>query len=129
MHVGLDEWIRYVVPPPDWRDWLGGMAFLNFLGLLAYRYTRELFTRKPQNAGRLDWIWNVKRAAFHVCASIVPSNKLCTSDLGLRMPGWDIWLHPSIRVERECSIRWDGLDLYDLGKFSHSARYWSCSWS
>lgn len=64
MHVGLDEWIRYVVPPPDWRDWLGGMAFLNFLGLLAYRYTRELFTRKPQNAGRLDWIWNVKQPRF-----------------------------------------------------------------
>jgi len=64
MHVGLDVWMRYVVPPPDWRDWLGGMAFLNFLGLLAYRYTRELFTRKTLDAGRLDWIWNVKQPRF-----------------------------------------------------------------
>jgi hypothetical protein len=36
-HVRWDHWIDEVLPPPDWRFWLGAMAALNAVGLLAYR--------------------------------------------------------------------------------------------
>jgi hypothetical protein len=41
LHVVWDVWMPYVVPPRDWRDWLGGMAIINAVGLLMYRYARE----------------------------------------------------------------------------------------
>jgi hypothetical protein len=37
LHVRLNMWMWDVDPTPDWRPWLGKMAFLNFLGLLIYR--------------------------------------------------------------------------------------------
>ena len=36
-HLRWDHWIDEVLPPPDWRCWLGAMALLNAVGLLAYR--------------------------------------------------------------------------------------------
>jgi len=36
LHVLLDEWPRYIVHPPDWREWLGMMACLNVVALVAY---------------------------------------------------------------------------------------------
>jgi hypothetical protein len=41
LHVSWDSWMRYIVPPPDWRDWLGGMAIVNAAGLVLYRYGRS----------------------------------------------------------------------------------------
>jgi len=40
MHVASDYWMGYIVPPADWRPWLGGMAILNFCGLLLFRAAR-----------------------------------------------------------------------------------------
>jgi hypothetical protein len=37
LHVRWNEWIDEVLPPPDWRLWLGAMACVNVVGLLAYR--------------------------------------------------------------------------------------------
>ncbi len=48
LHVYLDYWMLYVVGPPDWRDWLGGMAVLNAAGLLAYRVTRGFLLRRTR---------------------------------------------------------------------------------
>ena len=48
IHVYWDYWMRLVIPPPNWRDWLGGMAFLNFLGLLAYRVSRNVSVGSEQ---------------------------------------------------------------------------------
>lgn len=48
LHVYWDYWMRYVVPPPDWRDWLGGMAFLNLLGLFVYRISRNIVLAHKQ---------------------------------------------------------------------------------
>src|SRR5262249_26329541 len=48
LHVAWDYWLEYVVPPPDWRDWIGEMAFLNLGGLLVYRFVRDLVdTQRP----------------------------------------------------------------------------------
>jgi hypothetical protein len=38
LHVTLDSWPRYLVPPADWRHALGQMALLNLLGLTLYRF-------------------------------------------------------------------------------------------
>lgn len=42
LHVHWDLWVQDITPPLDWRTWLGGMASLNFLGLLVYRFFRNL---------------------------------------------------------------------------------------
>lgn len=41
LHVTWDSWMRYVNPPPDWRDWLGGMAVVNTAGLVLYQCARR----------------------------------------------------------------------------------------
>jgi hypothetical protein len=41
LHVTWDSWMLYIVPPPDWRDWLGGMAIVNAAGLMLYRYAKR----------------------------------------------------------------------------------------
>jgi hypothetical protein len=55
LHVVLDVWMRYVEPPPDWRDWLGWMAAVNAAGLLTYQATRglghRLGSRRPPATG------------------------------------------------------------------------------
>lgn len=50
VHVYSDYWMSSMSPPADWRDWLGGMAFLNFLGLLVYRFFRS---------GSRSWGWSI----------------------------------------------------------------------
>ena len=47
LHVYWNEWtIAEKTPPADWRDWLGYMATINFLGLLAYRTARNAMLRR-----------------------------------------------------------------------------------
>jgi hypothetical protein len=41
LHVTWDSWMRYINPPPDWRDWLGGMAVVNTAGLVLYQCARR----------------------------------------------------------------------------------------
>lgn len=48
LHVHWNRWMGGVAPPPDWRDWLGGMALLNLCGLLLYRVAASI----PMHAGR-----------------------------------------------------------------------------
>lgn len=55
LHVHWDHWLLYVVPPPNWRDWLGAMAALNFLGLLCYRGTVALLARWAAAPPRAYW--------------------------------------------------------------------------
>lgn len=49
LHVSWNYWLTQVVPPPDWRDWLGAMALINLFGLLIYRLTRVAFAELPAN--------------------------------------------------------------------------------
>ncbi len=41
LHVALDSWMREINENVPWREWLGGMAILNVLGLLVYRWVTE----------------------------------------------------------------------------------------
>lgn len=46
--------ITDLITPPDWRPWLGGMAILNWFGILAYLY----FSRLPTGS------WTYARSSF-----------------------------------------------------------------
>jgi hypothetical protein len=56
LHVYLDYWMDYTVGPADWRPWLGGMAWLNLAGLIAFRLARHVVAREPRArpCGELD---------------------------------------------------------------------------
>jgi hypothetical protein len=64
LHVHWDYWMSYIDPPPDWRDWLGGMAILNCLGLLVYRFSRHLLNRREGRLKRTRW--TLDRRAFFI---------------------------------------------------------------
>lgn len=68
LHVHWDYWMRYVIPPPEWRGWLGGMAFLNLLGLLVYRAFRGgsigNALKQPKKL-----VWRLDRQRFFIIMS------------------------------------------------------------
>jgi hypothetical protein len=57
LHVRLNMWMWDVDPTPDWRPWLGEMAFLNFCGLLIYRYIVWRMSESSTAAGRPARTW------------------------------------------------------------------------
>ncbi|MGQ9601031.1 MAG: hypothetical protein ACUVWZ_16685 [Anaerolineae bacterium] len=62
LQVYWDYWMRYVIPPPDWRPWLGFMAMLNLLGLLLYRFFRN---RSPDGQrGTKQRVWRIDDVLF-----------------------------------------------------------------
>jgi len=67
LHVRWDVWMKYVVPPPDWRPWLGRFAVINVFGLVIYR-----LVRRPgrQRAPRRRTVWQLNPRTFLVCAAI-----------------------------------------------------------
>jgi hypothetical protein len=59
LHVYWNEWtIAEKTPPADWRDWLGYMATINFLGLLAYRTARSAMLRRHPLLGS---VWRLRK--------------------------------------------------------------------
>lgn len=61
LHVHWDVWMAYVVPPADWRPWLGGMGLLNFAGLLLYKAMNR---RRPVLLPPLRTSWVLDRSRF-----------------------------------------------------------------
>jgi hypothetical protein len=55
LHVLWDQWMPYVTPPPDWRDWLGAMAAVNAAGLLLYRLTVRAALGRPAQKATGGW--------------------------------------------------------------------------
>lgn len=68
LHVGWDKWLDGITPPNDWRPWLGGMAILNFLGLLMYRFSREIYL-KPAKRQLTQTVWVINKQHFAVVLS------------------------------------------------------------
>ena len=68
LHVHWNEWMPYIIPPPDWRDWLGGMAFLNLLGLLVYRTFRGGSIGNALEQPRKT-VWCLDRRRFSIIMS------------------------------------------------------------
>jgi hypothetical protein len=69
LHVSWDYWMSYVSPPPDWRDWLGSMAGLNVLGLLAYRTSTKFFST-PVPLGRGTSVWRADPETFRIVSAV-----------------------------------------------------------
>lgn len=63
LHVYWDYWMPLVTAPPDWRDWLGAMAFLNILGLIAYRLSRDFWFSNQQKPV-CQTIWQLDSQRF-----------------------------------------------------------------
>ncbi|MGH7348745.1 MAG: hypothetical protein ACREI6_01920 [Candidatus Rokuibacteriota bacterium] len=65
LHVVLDHWMPYVDPPPDWRDWLGGMAAVNAAGLVTYQVGRSAGQRLGSRRwSATAWRWDPRRGAL-----------------------------------------------------------------
>ncbi|HEX2868273.1 MAG TPA: hypothetical protein VHO03_14605 [Ignavibacteriales bacterium] len=62
LHVYLDFWMKTVDKPSDWRDWLGGMAIINSLGLTFYMYAKNRLLRRCSHSGRF---WLTSPGIFH----------------------------------------------------------------
>jgi hypothetical protein len=60
LHVAWDSWMRYIVPPPDWRDWLGGMAIVNAVGLVFYRCAKRRAALWGKRTGK-ETVWRLNR--------------------------------------------------------------------
>jgi hypothetical protein len=56
LHVYLDYWMNYTIGPADWRPWLGGMAWLNLAGLVAFRLARHVMAREPRARPRRELV-------------------------------------------------------------------------
>lgn len=77
LHVTWDSWLAYVEPPPDWRDWLGGMAIVNAVGLVLYRVARKrAATWSPHTATQTFWRLNRKRLFLSAGCGLVVSGAL-----------------------------------------------------
>jgi len=63
LHVYWGSWMKYVMPPPDWRPWLGGMAILNALGLVAYISTFGFFQKLIKHRLQRNR-WTIDRRRF-----------------------------------------------------------------
>jgi len=73
-YVAWEAEMPYVVPPSDWRPWLGGMAILNLIGLVIYRLTRNWFSgkSKPRRGGPQSvWELDSKRFANVLAVALV----------------------------------------------------------
>lgn len=65
LHPYLDWWMLYATPPQEWRDWLGGMAAINVVGLVAYRGLRGFLWRSwSARTARTRWV--LDRSRFNV---------------------------------------------------------------
>ena len=56
LQIYWDHGMAYVISPLDWRPWLGGMAALNVVGLLAYKIVRNFTIRKKSNPKKRVWL-------------------------------------------------------------------------
>ena len=70
LHVQWDHWMAGVVPPSDWRDWLGAMALLNFVGLMVYRETRNVTAARLRALPRSTTVWILKPPVFYFVLTI-----------------------------------------------------------
>lgn len=67
LHVAWNSWMPYIEPPPDWRDWLGGMAIVNAVGLMLYRAVRKRAAVWGERTTK-ETFWQLDRRRFWVSA-------------------------------------------------------------
>jgi hypothetical protein len=75
LHVCWEYWMPYVTPPADWRDWLGAMAIINAIGLVAYRFSLRL-VRPNACPDRSVWVLNPGRFMLIAGMALIVSGGL-----------------------------------------------------
>lgn len=66
LQIYWDYGMTYVFPPEDWRPWIGGMAFINLLGLVVYKLVRKIIFEKLLHK-RKAIVWKInKRKLFFI---------------------------------------------------------------
>jgi len=69
LHVYWDYWMPQVVPPSDWRPWVGAMAAINATGLCLYRFIISMGdSPRQQIRGK---VWQVDRTRFITIGSLL----------------------------------------------------------
>lgn len=58
LHISWQFLMETPVPPVDWRADMGGMAVVNLIGLVIYRWTRNLFVRQAPQTPPAQWRLN-----------------------------------------------------------------------
>lgn len=66
LHVYWDVYLGNtgIIHPPDWRDWFGGMAILNFLGLSIYHLIRAFAGRRTGRRATSGKVWVIDKEKF-----------------------------------------------------------------
>jgi hypothetical protein len=71
LHLSMNYWLDYVSYPHDWRDWLGGMAGLNALGLMVYQVSRYFFGLSwPKRPPFRKVSWEIDWSRFKVIITL-----------------------------------------------------------
>jgi hypothetical protein len=64
LHVSWNSWLEpWYIPPQDWRPWVGGMAIINLLGILVYRFFRKLRPKLPDQQSE-QAVWKLDMQKF-----------------------------------------------------------------
>jgi hypothetical protein len=58
LHISWQFLFETPVAPVDWRADMGGMAILNLIGLVIYRWTRNVFVRRAPQTAPVQWRLN-----------------------------------------------------------------------
>lgn len=69
LHVYWDRWMGRVVPPEDWRPWLGLMALLNAIGFVFYHIWMSRQDRRATH-DRDRVVWVLDRRKFLVLTAV-----------------------------------------------------------
>jgi len=69
LHVSLNEWMAWITPPPDWREWLGKMGLVDLTGLCVYAFVCRY--GGPERARPQFPLWGIRRPWPAVLAALV----------------------------------------------------------
>lgn len=78
LHISWQFLMESPIPPVDWRADMGGMAILNLIGLVIYRWTRDIFVRCAPQQKPTQWRLNKQLFVF-----LIPLMLLFTGALQL----------------------------------------------
>lgn len=65
LHVYWDYGMSFVVEPPDWRIWVGGMSIINSIGIMIYRMTRRVAFNHFNKDKKQDF-WKIDKRKFAI---------------------------------------------------------------
>jgi uncharacterized membrane protein YjfL (UPF0719 family) len=69
LHVAWDYWMNTAAPPSDWRDWLGAMAGLNAVSLIAYRVSSR--STSSSLGRKRTFGWKLSKSRFTLLAALL----------------------------------------------------------